>query len=79
MLSKQSALTVTQALIVKQKDCLRRQVLVMEDISVLERVTQLVLQILKLEESAKGDSTVLLVLHLQEIAHLVHFVAPHSW
>jgi hypothetical protein len=79
MLSKLSALTVTQAHIAKQKDCLRQQVFVMEDISVLERVPLLVLQILRLEESVPGDSTVLLVLHSQEIVLLVHFVVPHSW
>jgi hypothetical protein len=79
MLSKLSALTVTQAHIAKQKDCLHRQVFAMEDISALERVPLLVLQILRLEESVPGDSTVLLVLHSQEIVLLVHSVVPHSW
>jgi hypothetical protein len=51
----------------------------MEDISALERVPLLVLQILRLEESVPGDSTVLLVLHSQEIVLLAHSVVPHSW
>jgi hypothetical protein len=79
MMDKQSALIVTQAPIAKQKDCLHLQVFVTEDTSVLERVPQQLRQIHRSEEYVLRDSTVLLALLSQEIAHLGHFAVPHSW
>lgn len=67
-------LTVIQGPIAKQKDWINRLVCATEDISALERV----LQQLQMEEYVQRDSTVLLVLHSLEIAHLVHIVVQHS-
>ena len=71
-------LTVTQGPIAKQKDWINRLVCATEDISALERVLHQLQQTLRLEEYVQRDSTVLLVLHSLEIAHLVHIVVQHS-
>ena len=78
MMDKLSALTVIQVPIAKQKDYLHRLVLVTEDISAYEGVILQLQQTQILEEYVKGDNTVLLDLHLLEIAHLVHFVVQHN-
>lgn len=78
MQDKLFALTVTQGPIAKQKDCLHRLDFAVEDISVLERVLQQLQQTLRLEEYVQRDSTVLLVQHSLEIAHLAHIVVQHS-
>jgi len=78
MQDKLSVLTVIQAHIAKLKDYLLRQVFATEDISALERVPLQLRQTQRLEEYAQRDNIVLLVQRLQEIAHLVHIVVPHS-
>lgn len=78
MQDKQSVLTATLDPIAKLKDYLHQLVHAVEVISALERVRLQLPQIQRLVVYVRKDSTVQLVLHSQEIAHLAHIAVLHN-